>query len=73
MENNRVERPPKPVIRFSIPIFSNDDRFLGVIVLDYLEKQILDKKRNENQLIAGELMPVNSDTRESQSIQFINA
>ncbi len=61
VENGRVERPLKPMIRFSQPVFSDDGRFLGVLVLNYLGKQILDRLRDENRLNDGDLMLVSSD------------
>jgi diguanylate cyclase len=61
MENNRVERPLKPMIRFSQPILGNDNRFMGALVFNYLGKQILDIISNENRLNEGDLMLVNSD------------
>ena len=61
VENGRVERPLKPMIRFSQPIFSDDDRFLGVLVLNFLGKPVLDRIRGEIHFGDGDLMLVNSD------------
>jgi diguanylate cyclase len=61
MENNRIERPLKPVIRFSQPIFSDQDRFLGVLVLNYLGQRVLDRLVEEGRLDDGELMLIDSD------------
>jgi diguanylate cyclase (GGDEF)-like protein len=61
MENGRVERPLKPMIRFSQPIFGDDGRFLGVVVLNYLGKQVIDRIRSESRLGGGDLMLVRAD------------
>ncbi len=61
METGRVETPLKPMIRFSQPIFSDGDRFLGVLVLNYLGKLVLERIRDEDRLADGDLMLVNSD------------
>lgn len=61
VENGRVERPLKPMIRFSQPIYSDDERLLGVLVLNYLGKQVLDRIRDEFRMGDGDLMLVSSD------------
>lgn len=61
VENGRVERPLKPMIRFSQPIFSDDERLLGVLVLNYLGKQVLDRIKDEFRMGDGDLMLVSSD------------
>ena len=61
MENGRVERPLKPMIRFSQPIFGDDGRFLGVVVLNYLGRQVIDRIRRESRFSGGDLMLVRTD------------
>ena len=61
VEHGRVEHPLKPMIRFSQPIFSDDDRFIGVLVLNYFGKQVLDRIRDVEGLDDGDLMLVSSD------------
>jgi len=61
VENGEVEQPIKPMIRFSLPIFSDGGNFLGAIVLNYLGKQVLDDIRNDNRFRDGDMMLVNAD------------
>ncbi len=41
VENNTVETPYKPMIRFGIPVFDTDETKQGVIVLNYLASHLL--------------------------------
>lgn len=40
-ENGKIEIPDKPMIRFSTPVFGNDDKIKGIVVLNYYAKNIL--------------------------------
>ncbi|MFC1857023.1 PAS domain S-box protein [Thermodesulfobacteriota bacterium] len=45
MEGGRVEKPLKPMLRFSTPVLSERGDIQGVIVLNYLGENILDRLR----------------------------
>lgn len=40
-ENGKIETPDKPMIRFSTPVFGNDGKLKGIVVLNYCAKYIL--------------------------------
>ncbi len=42
MENGRLERPLKPVIRFGIPVNDVDGRKMGVVILNYRGQRLLE-------------------------------
>lgn len=43
IENNQVEIPYKPMIRLSIPVYGSDDKIDGMIILNYLAGNLLEK------------------------------
>jgi len=43
IENGLIEIPPKPTIRFSAPIISEQGQVLGLVVLNYLAKDLIDQ------------------------------
>ena len=45
IENGRVERPLKPVMRLATPVFNKDGDRNGVLILNYLGKPMLDRLR----------------------------
>jgi diguanylate cyclase len=60
-ESKRIERPLKPMIRFSQPIFNDDDRFLGALVLNCLGQPVLNRLADEGHSDDGDLMLVSYD------------
>lgn len=42
MKNNSIEKPFKPVIRFSTPVYSKNGDFDGIIILNYLAKPMIE-------------------------------
>ncbi|MCB2291657.1 EAL domain-containing protein [Clostridium sp. CS001] len=46
-ENGQVEYPIKPIIRFGVPVFKSNGEKFGIMVFNYLGKDVLDKI-NEN-------------------------
>lgn len=60
-KNGVVERPPKPVIRFAMPVFGPHQRFLGVVVLNCLGDYLIDSMLTVSNPSAGDLMLVDSD------------
>lgn len=43
MKNNSIEKPFKPVIRFSTPVYSQNGDFDGIIILNYLAKPMIER------------------------------
>lgn len=43
MKNNSIEKPYKPVIRFSTPVYSKNGDFDGIIILNYLAKPMIER------------------------------
>ncbi|MEN8136724.1 MAG: PAS domain-containing protein [Thermodesulfobacteriota bacterium] len=41
IENGKIEKPLKPMIRFGAPVFNNDKKKVGIIVLNYLGVDLL--------------------------------
>lgn len=61
IENGEIERPIKPIIRFSTPVFSADQAFQGVVVLNCLGQYIIDEILGVSDQNTGALMLVDSD------------
>jgi len=61
IENGEVEIPIKPMLRFSTPIFNEDNEFLGIIVLNYLASHYLNEFQTINNYSDGQIYLLNSD------------
>jgi len=48
-EGGEVEMPVKPVMRLTIPVFNDEGERQGILVLDYLAKNMLDQIENDSQ------------------------
>lgn len=62
IENNEIEDPYKPMIRFSTPIYDEDDNFQGIIILNYLGNYILDDFKDLSKNSFGDTALLNSDS-----------
>ncbi|MFN6529577.1 ATP-binding protein [Nostoc sp. ChiSLP03a] len=49
IEQDRIEQPPKPMIRFGTPVFDSRGQKRGIVVLNYFGAKLLD---NLNQVLA---------------------
>ena len=58
-EKGQVEKPLKPMIRFSSPVFNEKNELQGVIVLNYLGATLLDRLRKASNELSGKLFLVN--------------
>ena len=47
MEHGALEWPHKPTLRFAVPVFDNDGRRSGVLVINYLAEGLLDNFRRQ--------------------------
>ncbi len=61
IENGEIEQPLKPMIRFITPVFDFQDRKRGVLVLNYLGKNLLKELKESLSFVPGEAMLVNSE------------
>lgn len=62
IEFGAIELPYKPMIRFSTPLHNDDGELLGVIVLNYLGRNILDDFREVANSSNGAIALLNSDS-----------
>jgi PAS domain S-box-containing protein len=60
IEQGQIETPLKPMIRFGTPVFDSTGSKRGVIVLNYLGKQILDNLRKKS-ISQGSTMLLNTE------------
>lgn len=61
MENGEVEKPLKPTIRFSMPVFDKNSELAGVIVINYYAQYLLDDIERISSTGEGEYFFLNSD------------
>ncbi len=62
IENGKIERPIKPMIRFGTPIFNRKGIKQGIIIFNYLGAQLIDKIKNLSTGAKGYYMLVNSES-----------
>lgn len=48
VKNGEVENPGKPVIRFAMPVFNENNQRQGILVLNYLAQNLLDQIENDS-------------------------
>lgn len=61
IEKGEIELPFKPMIRFGISIFDNNDEKQGVLILNYLGQKLIDDLSRLSAESPGHLMIVNSE------------
>lgn len=61
IENGVIEEPHKPMIRFSTPVYGDNGKIKGTIVLSYLAERILDNFKMMALISKGEIMLLNSN------------
>jgi response regulator RpfG family c-di-GMP phosphodiesterase len=61
IENDQIEKPYKPMIRFGMPLYNSENEFRGVIVLNYLAAIMLERFRGQMDLIPGKGVLLNTD------------
>ncbi len=59
IENGKIERPFKPMIRIGIPIFDREKQKRGIIVLNYLGQELLDTIARASTHLEGTAMLLN--------------
>lgn len=61
LEGGQIERPPKPVLRFGTPVFDNQGKKRGIVILNYLGARLLSDLDRSHADYPGEIMLLNSD------------
>jgi signal transduction histidine kinase len=61
VENDQIELPPKPTIRFGTPAFDATGRKRGVVVVNYLGQRLLDKLDGNAGAEPGRIILLNAD------------
>lgn len=61
IENNQIEQPIKPMIRFCTPVFDATGQFVGMVVLNYLAQQMIDEFQFNEEGGFGKLYLLNDD------------
>jgi PAS domain S-box-containing protein len=61
IENNTIEKPYKPVIRFATPVFNQRHERKGILVLNYLGNRLIKDFRQATANISDHAMLVNQD------------
>ncbi|MEW5814701.1 MAG: PAS domain S-box protein, partial [Spirochaetota bacterium] len=61
MENDKIEKPYKPMIRISTPVYNNSGKLKGVVVLNYFGNEIFKKIESVSMHLYGKIMLLNSD------------
>ena len=60
IENDKIETPIKPMMRFAVPVYDGDD-IQGIIVLNYFASNIIDMVERLSQKAMGNVFFLNSD------------
>ena len=61
IENDEIEQPIKPMIRFSTPVFGQDGKLKGIVILNYYAKNILQQFEDVSQTSYGNMFLLNSN------------
>jgi len=61
IENGEIEDPIKPMIRFATPIYGDDDKFLGIVIINFLGESIIGNIEKEQGNSQGTLSLINNE------------
>lgn len=61
IENNKVEEPYKPMIRFGTPVYDQSGAKRGIILLNYMGSSLIDLIRDVGSVARGQTMLLNAD------------
>lgn len=61
IENGKIEKPLKPMLRYSAPIYSKEGIFKGVVMINYLAENIFNMLRDESDLYNNNIYLINPD------------
>ena len=59
IEQDKIENPLKPMIRFGTPVFNQDGEKTGIVILNFLGKQILSDMSKLDKHSAGDILLLN--------------
>jgi len=60
VEGNQIEQPLKPMIRFGVPVFDDQNQKRGIVLLNYLGNQLLNQLKNNAAYAPGNVMLLNA-------------
>lgn len=60
VEGNQIEQPLKPMIRFGVPVFDDQNQKRGIVLLNYLGNQLLNQLKNNAAYAPGKVMLLNA-------------
>ncbi|MFA9398036.1 MAG: diguanylate cyclase domain-containing protein [Clostridiaceae bacterium] len=61
VENEEVEQPIKPMIRLSTPVYDENNKLIGIVVLNYYSKYLLEEYENIASTSMGNVFLLNSE------------
>ncbi|MFW5489589.1 MAG: diguanylate cyclase domain-containing protein [Desulfovibrio sp.] len=61
VENGRIERPLKPMLRYASPVFNSKGKPSGIVVINYLAQKLLDRVAQAGIGTIGDHLMVNND------------
>jgi signal transduction histidine kinase len=61
VENEQIEKPFKPMIRFGTPIFDKNGQKQGIVVLNYRAEQLRERLEKDSNNSPGDLMLLNKE------------
>jgi PAS domain S-box-containing protein len=61
IEQNKIEQPVKPVIRFGTPVFDHNGQKRGIILVNYLGQRLIDRLREISGQSVGDLWLLNAE------------
>ena len=61
IEHGMIEKPIKPVIRFSTPVFDSKMRKRGIVILNYLGASLIESLRESSRISSGNTLLINAD------------
>ena len=61
VEHGQIEVPIKPVIRFATPVYNHKNEKIGVVIINYLAVDILDRLKQVRNNFIGDISLLNSD------------
>ncbi|MEH1962091.1 MAG: response regulator [Nostoc sp.] len=61
IEQDKIEQPLKPMIRFGTPVFDSQGQKRGIVVLNYLGEKFIQNLQKENSTTLGEMLLLNAD------------
>lgn len=61
IENSEIEQPLKPMIRIGTPVFDENENKIGIVLLNYLGNDLLNRFKNLRTKSNGDILLINPD------------